>query len=79
MKRKLWSREELILAFNLYLKIPFGKIHSTNKDVIYLAHLIGRTQILAFTFSKFPSVDPVLKQEELKEWMEEKNCSANLG
>jgi putative restriction endonuclease len=43
MAKNLWTKEELILAFNLYLKIPFGKMHSSNKDVIHLANLIDRT------------------------------------
>jgi putative restriction endonuclease len=55
----LWSKEELILAFNLYLKIPFGKMHSTNKEVIHLAGLIGRTpSSIAFRLVNFASVDP---------------------
>ena len=67
MKRKLWSKEELILAFNLYLKTPFGKMHSTNKDVIYLAHLIGRTpNSVALRLVNFASVDPVLKARGIK-------------
>lgn len=39
----LWTKEQCILAVNLYSKIPFGKMHSTNPDVIELAVLIGRT------------------------------------
>ena len=38
-----WSREEHILAFNLYCKIPFGSIHMHNPRVIELAWLLGRT------------------------------------
>jgi putative restriction endonuclease len=65
--RNLWSPEELILAFNLYLKIPFGKIHSTNKDVVILANLIGRTpNAIALRLVNFASVDPVLKARGIK-------------
>ena len=65
--RKLWTKEELILAFNLYLKIPFGKMHSTNKDVIHLASLIGRTpNSIALRLVNFASVDPVLKARGIK-------------
>ena len=65
--RNLWTREELILAFNLYLKIPFGKMHSTNKDVIHLASLIGRTpNSIALRLVNFASVDPVLKARGIK-------------
>lgn len=65
--RNLWTREELILAFNLYLKIPFGKMHSTNKEVIHLANLIGRTpNSIALRLVNFASVDPVLKARGIK-------------
>ncbi|MFK7032685.1 HNH endonuclease [Flavobacterium oreochromis] len=65
--RNLWTREELILAFNLYLKIPFGKMHSTNKDIIHLANLIGRTpNSIALRLVNFASVDPVLRARGIK-------------
>lgn len=67
MAKNLWTREELILAFNLYLKIPFGKMHSTNKEVIHLANLIGRTpNSIALRLVNFASVDPVLKARGIK-------------
>lgn len=66
-QRNLWTKEELILAFNLYLKIPFGKMHSTNKEVIHLANLIGRTSnSIALRLVNFASVDPVLKARGIK-------------
>lgn len=65
--RNLWTKEELILAFNLYLKIPFGKIHSTNKDIIHLANLIGRTSnSVAIRLVNFASVDPALQARGIK-------------
>jgi putative restriction endonuclease len=65
--RNLWTKEELILAFNLYLKIPFGKMHSTNKDIIYLAGLIGRTpSSIALRLVNFASVDPALQERGIK-------------
>jgi putative restriction endonuclease len=65
--QNLWTKEELILAFNLYLKIPFGKLHSTNKAIIYLANLIGRTpNSIALRLVNFASVDPVLKARGIK-------------
>lgn len=64
---RLWTKEELILAFNLYLKIPFGKTHSTNKDIIHLANLIDRTPgSIALRLANFASVDPVLKARGIK-------------
>ena len=65
--RNLWTKEELILAFNLYLKIPFGKMHSTNKDIIHLANLIGRTpSSIALRLVNFASVDPALQARGVK-------------
>ena len=66
-QRNLWTKEELILAFNLYLKIPFAKISSRNKDVIHLANIIGRTpNSIALRLVNFASVDPVLKARGIK-------------
>ena len=65
--RKLWTKEELVLAFNLYLKIPFGKMHSTNKDIIHLASLIDRTpSSIALRLVNFASVDPALQARGVK-------------
>ena len=41
--RVKWSRQETILAFDLYCKVPFSKISKTNPDIIELANLLGRT------------------------------------
>lgn len=38
-----WSREETILAFDLYCRTPFGKISQGNPEIIKLAELLGRT------------------------------------
>ena len=40
--QKLWTRDELILAINLYCKLPFGKMHSRNPDIVDFAKLIDR-------------------------------------
>lgn len=38
-----WSREETILAFDLYCRTPFGKISQGNPEIIELAKLLGRS------------------------------------
>lgn len=59
MKFRLWNREELILALNLYLKLPFGKLHHGNPEIIHLAQIIDRTpNSVAMRLSNFASVDP---------------------
>ena len=61
--QKLWTRDELILAINLYCKLPFGKMHSRNDEIIKLAELIGRTpSSIALKLGNFASFDPTLKQ-----------------
>lgn len=58
-ERRLWTREEYILAFNLYLKIDFGKTHTRNQKVLELAHLINRTPAsIVMRLGNFASVDP---------------------
>lgn len=58
-QQRLWTREELILAFNLYLKIEFGKTHKGNPQVIELANIIGRTpSSVGMRLGNFASVDP---------------------
>lgn len=58
-KRKNWTRDELIIALNLYLKLPFGKLHAGNPDIIHLAHILDRTpSSIAMRLSNFASVDP---------------------
>ena len=38
-----WSRDETILAFELYCRTPLGKIGQSNPDIVELAELLGRT------------------------------------
>ena len=67
MAKNLWTREEMILAFNLYLKLPFGKMGSTHPEVIKLAKLIGRSNnAVAFRLVNYASCDPILKQRGIK-------------
>ncbi len=65
--RNLWTREELILAFNFYLKLPFGKMTSTNKEVIQFANLIGRTpSSIAIRLTNYAACDPYHKARGVK-------------
>ena len=67
MKRRPWTREELILAFSLYLKLPFGKLHHRNPDIIYLAKVVERTaDAVAMRLSNFASVDPYHQERGVK-------------
>jgi putative restriction endonuclease len=56
-----WSREETVLAFNLYCKTPFTRISWRNKGVIELAGMIGRSpSSVALKLVNFASLDPAL-------------------
>ncbi|MHC9210516.1 HNH endonuclease [Serratia marcescens] len=58
---KLWTREELLIAFTLYSQIPFGKLHSRNPEIIHYAKLIGRTpSALAMKLVNLASLDPYI-------------------
>lgn len=61
-----WAREELIIAFNLYCKIPFGKIHIHNPDIISLAKILGRTpSAVSWKLANFASLDPSLQKRNI--------------
>ncbi len=67
MERRLWTREELILAFNLYLKLPFGKLHHRTPEIIHLAKILDRTpNSIAMRLSNFASIDPFHQQRGIK-------------
>lgn len=58
-----WTRDQLIITFNLYCKIPFSKAVKTNPEVIRIAELIGRTpSAVAFKLGNFGSLDEELKK-----------------
>lgn len=58
-KGKLWTYDELLLALNLYYKLPFGQFHQHNPKVIDLAKLINRTpSSVAMQLSNFAGLDP---------------------
>lgn len=63
----LWTKEEAILAINLYCKIPFGQMHSRNKEVIELSTLIDRSpSSIARKLGNFASLDPKLRERGIK-------------
>jgi len=66
-ERRNWTREELIVAFNLYCKIPFSKINYNHKLIKELANAIGRTpSAVAWKLVNFASLDPALKERNIK-------------
>lgn len=43
MTRRDWTRSELLQALRLYMRLPFGRLHDRNPEIIALAERIGRT------------------------------------
>jgi putative restriction endonuclease len=67
VERKNWTRDELIVAFNLYCKIPFSKISHRHPFIIKLADAIGRTpSAVSWKLFNFASFDPSLKERNIK-------------
>jgi putative restriction endonuclease len=56
-----WTREQRLIALNLYCKLPFGKLHRGNPIIREVAAKMGRTpSSLALKLCNFASLDPVL-------------------
>lgn len=56
-----WSREELVLAIELYCRVPFGRITTRNPDICSLARLLGRTPAsVTRKLGNFGAFDPEL-------------------
>ncbi len=63
----VWTREHLLIALNLYCKLPFGKLHKGNPIIIETASRMSRTSnSLAMKLCNFASLDPVLKARGIK-------------
>ncbi|HEV2452618.1 MAG TPA: HNH endonuclease [Verrucomicrobiae bacterium] len=57
-----WTREHLLIALNLYCKLPFGSFDHKNSIIREVAAKMGRTpSSLAMKLSNFASLDPVQK------------------
>jgi putative restriction endonuclease len=66
MPANKWTREELIIAFNLYCKIPFGKIDQDNPEIITLAKILNRTPAaVSWKLANLASLDPTLKKRNI--------------
>lgn len=54
-----WTRDHLLVALNLYTKLPFGRFDKSNTLVVEIAKRLQRTpSSLAMKLSNFASLDP---------------------
>lgn len=74
-----WTREETIIAFNVYCKIPFKKSSKTHPLVVKYAKIIGRTpSALNMKIGNIGRLDPDLQRQGITGLTNgatmEKNC-----
>ena len=56
-----WTRDQLLVAFSLYCRLPFGRLHNRNPVIITLAESIGRSPAaLAMKLTNIASLDPAI-------------------
>jgi predicted restriction endonuclease len=62
-----WTREQLLLALNLYHQTPFGKQHQRHPPIIALAEKLERTpSAVAMKLNNFTSLDPAERERGVK-------------
>lgn len=65
--RKSWTRDELLIALNLYHKLTFGQMHARQAVIVDVARKLGRgANSLAMKLCNFASLDPALKLRGIK-------------
>ena len=56
-----WTRQHLLVAFALYCRLPFGRFHSGNPEIVRLADALDRSpSSLAMKLSNIASLDPAI-------------------
>ena len=62
-----WTREESIIVFNLYLRIPFKDSNKSHPDVRYVAKLVNRSpDAVNMKIGNFGSLDPELRKRGIR-------------
>jgi len=63
-KDNKWTREETIIAFNVYCKVPLKSSRKTNPTIVKYADIIGRSpSALNMKIGNFGRLDPELKRQ----------------
>ncbi len=64
MAKNNWTKEETIVAFNVYCEIPFKSSSKSNPIVVKYANIIGRSpSALNMKIGNFGRLDPELKKQ----------------
>lgn len=63
MPQNKWTKEQTVVAFNLYCKIPFNRVSSKHPLITKVAKIIGRSpNSVKMKIGNFGSFDPELKK-----------------
>lgn len=58
-----WTRDEVLIALNLYCRTPFGRLHARNPDIVRVSAALGRTpSALAMKCCNLAAFDPSLRE-----------------
>ncbi len=61
--RRSWTRPERLLVLWLYMRVPFGRLHSRNPEIIELSEVIDRTpSAVAMKATNFASLDEAIRK-----------------
>ena len=64
MKSNNWTKEDTIVAFNVYCKTPFKASNKNNPTIIKYADILGRSSsALNMKVGNFGRLDPELKKQ----------------
>jgi len=67
MSQQAWTREQTLIALNLYCQLSFGQLHSRNPIISKTAELMNRSpSSLAMKLVNLASLDPVITQSGRK-------------
>jgi putative restriction endonuclease len=66
-ERRNWSNQELLIAMNLYCRIPFGQFNHKQAEIIRVAEAIGRTpSALSMKLCNLASLDQAHQERGVK-------------
>lgn len=64
---KRWTYDELLIAMNLYCKLPFGQLHRNNSFIIEVAKKLQRTpSSLSMKLCNLAALDPYHKERGIR-------------
>jgi predicted restriction endonuclease len=66
-ERRNWTEQELLVAMNLYCKLPFGQFNHKQPDIVRVAKAIGRTpSALSMKLCNLASLDQAHQERGVK-------------